>query len=154
VQSGLDRLLKLFPAADFSASIIDEYNRQCAYEFERVRDFIILHYHANDRTDSAFWIDRREMAVPDTLTAKMALFRDSGRIVEDADDLFKEVAWLQVMLGQHIYPQAWHPAVDQLTTEQLDGFLSGMRRFIAARAEALPDHRAYLERYCPALEGT
>jgi len=154
VQSGLDRLLKLFPTADFSPSVVDEYNRQCAYEFERVRDFIILHYHANERTDSAFWIDRREMAVPGSLTAKMTLFRDSGRIVEDAEDLFKEVAWLQVMLGQHIEPQAYHPAVEQLTKDQLDRFLGGMREFIAARASALPDHRAYLDRYCPAMRGT
>jgi len=154
VQSGLDRLLRLFPVADFSPSVIDEYNRQCAYEFERVRDFIILHYHANKRSDSEFWIDRREMSVPDTLTARMALFRDSGRIVEDAEDLFKEVAWLQVLLGQHVEPRAYHPVVDQLTKEQLDGFLGGIRQFVAARAEALPDHRSYLERYCPALAGT
>ena len=143
VQSGLDRLLKMFPTTDFSKTVIDEYNRQCAYEFERVSDFIILHYHANERTDSQFWIDRREMSVPDELTNKVELFRASGRIVEDAEDLFKEVAWLQIMLGQHIEPQSYHPLADQVSEEQLTAFLSGIRQFIDARTDALADHRPY-----------
>jgi tryptophan halogenase len=154
VQSGLDRLIRLFPAAGFAAAVSDEYNRQSAYEFERVRDFIILHYHANERTDSPFWIDRREMSVPDSLAAKLELFRASGRIVEDAEDLFKEVAWLQVMVGQRIEPQAYHPVVDQLSDAQLDGFLAGIRDYVARRVAALPDHRAFLDEHCPAIAGT
>jgi tryptophan halogenase len=154
VQSGLDRLIRLFPAAGFGAAMSDEYNRQSAYEFERVRDFIILHYHANERTDSPFWIDRREMSVPDSLAAKLELFRASGRIVEDAEDLFKEVAWLQVMVGQRIEPQAYHPVVDQLSDAQLDGFLAGIRDYVARRVAALPDHRAFLDEHCPAIAGT
>jgi tryptophan halogenase len=134
--------------------VTDEYNRQCTYEFERVRDFIILHYHANERTDSQFWIDRREMGVPDSLAAKLELFRTSGRIVEDAEDLFKEVAWLQVMIGQHIEPQAYHPVVDQLTDDQLNGFLSGIRDYIARATAKLPDHRTFLDQHCPAIAGT
>ena len=154
VQSGLDRLIKLFPVAGFADAVIDEYNRQCAYEFERVRDFIILHYHANERTDSRFWVDRREMSVPDSLAAKLELFRASGRIVEDAEDLFKEIAWLQVMIGQHVEPCAYHPVVDQLTDEQLGGFLGGVRDYVARRVEALPGHRAFLDEHCPAVAGT
>ncbi len=153
-QSGLSRLIALFPDAEFSDTVIDEYNRQCAYEFERVRDFIILHYHANERTDSEFWIDRREMAVPDTLAERLTLFRNSGRFVDDAEDLFKESSWLQVMLGQRIRPESYHPMADVLSRDQLEEFLGGIRKLVRHRATQLPDHRAYLDTYCPAVAGT
>lgn len=148
VQSGLSRLLNLFPDKNFAPEIIDEYNRQCTYEFERVRDFIILHYHANERTDSQFWIDRREMSVPDTLRRKIELFRSTGRIQEDAEDLFKTVAWLQVMLGQRIAPEHYHSMADALTDEQLKQFLGDIKRTIDHRAGMFPDHRRYIEEYC------
>lgn len=154
VQSGLSRLINLFPDRGFTQATVDEYNRQYAYEFERIRDFIILHYHANERTDSEFWVERREMAIPDTLADRLALFRQAGRFVEDAGDLFKESSWIQVMLGQRIEPSSYHPMADLLTDEQLAEFLGGIRRLIDERSAALPDHRAYLEKHCPAIEGT
>ncbi len=154
VQSGLSRLINLFPDGRLAAATTDEYNRQCAYEFERVRDFIILHYHANERGDSPFWIERREMQIPDTLSSRLELFRETGRFVEDAEDLFKESSWLQVMLGQHVEPRAWHPMADLLSDDQLANFLSGIHELIAQRATKLPDHRSYLDRNCPAVAGT
>ena len=154
VQSGIDRLIKLLPDRGFSPSVEEEYNRQCAYEFERIRDFIILHYHANERDDSPFWTDRREMAVPDTLAEKIELFRSSGRIVEDAEDLFKEVAWLQVMIGQHIVPEHYHPMAERLSDQQSTDFLGNLSSVIANRAQTLTDHRDYLQRHCAAVDGT
>ncbi|MEO1248181.1 MAG: tryptophan halogenase family protein [Pseudomonadota bacterium] len=153
-QSGLSRLITLFPDGGFDRTGIDEYNRQCAYEFERVRDFIILHYHANERTDSQFWIDRREMAVPDSLRERLELFRSTGRFVDDAEDLFKESSWLQVMLGQRVTPAVYHPMADVVSKEQLAEFLDGIHKLIERRAESLPDHRAYLDKHCPAIAGT
>ncbi len=154
VQSGLSRLINLFPDRGFNPATIDEYNRQYAYEFERIRDFIILHYHANERTDGEFWVERREMEIPDTLADRLELFREAGRFVDDADDLFKESSWIQVMLGQRIEPRAYHPMADLLTGDQLTEFLGGIRQIIDARSADLPDHRAYLERHCPAIAGT
>lgn len=149
VQAGIDRLIKLFPSRDFSASTIDEYNRQSIAEFESVRDFIILHYYANERTDSQFWIDRREANVPDRLREKIELFRETGVITEESEDLFKEVAWLQVMLGQRVEPRRFHPMAERITPSQSNEFLGGLRQVIANRAETLMDHRAYIDRFCP-----
>ena len=154
VQSGLSRLINLFPDRGFTQATIDEYNRQYAYEFERIRDFIILHYHANERTDSEFWVERREMDIPQTLADRLALFREAGRFVDDADDLFKESSWIQVMLGQRVEPETYHPMADLLNADQLGQFLAGIRQLIDERAAALPDHRAFLEKHCPAIEGT
>lgn len=148
VQSGIDRLIRMFPHKGFSHVNTDEYNRQSTFEFERIRDFIILHYHANERTDSQFWIDRREMSVPVELTRKMDLFRDSGQIHRDADELFTPVAWLQVMIGQHIIPNHHHLMTDQITAQQLDQFLSTARQIIGKAVDGLSSHREFINMNC------
>lgn len=150
VQSGLSRLIKLFPDRSFSQQNIDEYNRQSRFEFERIRDFLILHYHANRRSDSDFWIGRREMAVPETLQHKMDLFRQSGSICRDADELFAEVAWLQVMLGQGIEPETQHPLADILSDKQLSEFLANLRTIVRQAVERLPAHRKFVDTNCAA----
>ena len=150
VQSGIDRLIKMFPDKGFSQVNIDEYNRQSIFEFERIRDFIILHYHANQRTDSQFWIDRREMSVPPELTRKMDLFRDNGQIHRDAEELFTEVAWLQVLIGQHIIPGRHHPMAEQITTQQLEEFLGQLRQIIGKAVDGLPSHREFINKNCAA----
>ncbi|MGH8222692.1 MAG: tryptophan halogenase family protein, partial [Woeseiaceae bacterium] len=150
VQSGLSRLINLFPDRRFDPALIDEYNRQTRSEFERIRDFLILHYHANGRTDGESWRGRRALKIPPELERKIAVFRGSGRLLRHADELFTEVAWLQLMVGQGILPTAHHALADRLTMSQLDGFLSDLRKLIGRSVESLPTHRAYLEQHCRA----
>ena len=150
VQSGIDRLIKLFPDKGFSQINTDEYNRQSIFEFERIRDFIILHYHANERTDSQFWIDRREMSVPEELTRKIELFRDNGQIHREAEELFTEVAWLQVLIGQHVIPQRHHPMAEQVTPEQLKQYLVHLDQIIGKAVGGLSSHRDFINKHCAA----
>ena len=150
VQSGLSRLISLFPDSDFCQENTDEYNRQSRFEYERIRDFLILHYHANQRSDSEFWIGRRELTVPDELQRKIDLFGRSGRIYRDADELFAEVAWLQVMLGQGIEPQTHHPLASVLTDEQLQGFMANLQTIIQQAVKRLPSHREFVAENCAA----
>ena len=144
VQSGIDRLISLFPDRRFSAIEIDHYNRQCITEFERIRDFLILHYHVNQRPEP-FWTQRREMAIPETLAHKLELFRAGGRIFREPEDLFTEVAWLQVLLGQGVVPTGYHPLADRISAEQLDGFLANLRTLISRAVESLPGHRQFID---------
>jgi tryptophan halogenase len=148
VQSGLDRLIRMFPDKSFPQAEIDEYNRQAGFEFERIRDFLILHYHANERTDSPFWIERREMPIPESLSRKMELFRGSGLIHREAEELFTDMAWLQVMIGQGIIPQRHHPLAGQITVQQLDQFMGGIRKVIAKAVDGLPTHREFIQINC------
>jgi len=146
VQSGLSRLIGLFPDRGFARPEIDEYNRQSRFEFERIRDFLILHYYANSR-DGEFWASRRHLEIPDTLRAKIGLFRSSGRIFRDNDELFKDVSWLQVFLGQGIEPESHHPFAEHLSASQLDGFLGDIRTIIGNAVDRLPSQREWLDRY-------
>lgn len=150
VQSGLSRLISLFPDKGFCRENIDEYNRQSRFEYERIRDFLILHYHANQRDDSEFWIGRREMTIPEELQRRINLFAQSGRIYRDADELFTEVAWLQVMLGQRIEPQTHHPLVGVLSEEQLQGFMANLKTLIQQAVDRLQTHREFVDKNCGA----
>ena len=152
IQSGVSRLVSLFPSGDIEAADRDEYNRQMILEFERVRDFIILHYHLNEREDSDFWKDCRHMSVPDTLTQKIDLFRANGRLYHREEDLFTDSSWLQVMLGQGILPKGYHPIADTLDEAQLKQMLANIRQIVTQAAAGLPRHEDFLREHCAAVE--
>jgi tryptophan 7-halogenase len=151
IQSGISRLLPLFPVKGTDPALRDEYNRQMGLEFEKVRDFIILHYHANQRDDAPYWVEMRQMDVPDTLRRKMALFREAGRLYHEQEDLFTDSSWLQVMLGQGIEPHTHHPLADTLTPVQLGEMLGNILQIVDSAAAQLPTHEDYLRLHCRAL---
>lgn len=150
IQSGISRLVPLFPDGADTAALSAEYNRQMGLEFEKIRDFLILHYHLNERTDSPFWIDCREMDVPETLKRKMALFKASGRLYHEQEDLFTDSSWLQVMLGQGLMPERHHPMADGMEPAKLQQFLGDIRQIVTTAADQLPEHEAFIAAHCRA----
>ena len=112
VQSGIAKLLALFPDQRFNPVERDEYNRQMQDVFEDVRDFIILHYKATRRDDSEFWNYCRTMEVPDSLATKLELWRAKGRIFRQGRELFGTASWVAVLLGQGIVPEEQEPAAE------------------------------------------
>ncbi|NUT01050.1 MAG: tryptophan 7-halogenase [Sphingomonas sp.] len=146
IQTGIHKLLALFPATGFSQADIDEYNRQARFEFEDVRDFIIAHYNVTRRTGEDFWDYVRTMDVPDSLKARYDLFRSSGRFFKrGAAELFAEESWVQVLLGQGFEAKA-DPVSQFVPTEEIVGFLDDMAEVIAEVAETLPDHGEFVSR--------
>jgi tryptophan halogenase len=149
IQSGIERLLKFLPSGPVAAADRDAFNAQSAFEFERIRDFIILHYHANQR-DEPFWKACREMAIPDTLAQKLEIFRANGRIFRVSEELFSELGWLQVMVGQGVMPAGYHPLADQLSDSDLAGFLAATRQVVDGSVAAMPSHEDFIARHCAA----
>ena len=127
VQSGITRLLSLFPGRDLNPLLVDRYNNESVFEYERIRDFLILHYHATERDDTPFWDDCRTMWVPDTLRETVELFRADGRYFRNGEDFFALPSWVQVMLGQRIMPQDYHPMVDEMPDGRLVDHVESMR---------------------------
>jgi tryptophan halogenase len=148
VQNGIAKLLSLFPDKSFEPAAIAEYNRKIAFDYERIRDFIILHYFANQRTGSPFWNRCREMPIPDTLKAKLDLFRSTGRIFREHEELFVEIGWFQVLTGQHVTPETWHPLADALSTSELETFMTDFGTIVAATAAKLPAHHDFIAARC------
>jgi tryptophan halogenase len=150
IQATIQRLIDYFPDQGFSQTDIDEFNRQNRFEYESIRDFIILHYHANQRTDSEFWKACAAMAVPESLQRKMALYQSRGRIVRLNNELFSEVGWLQVMEGQNLPTQGYNPLADLLPEADTADYLESVRGVIAKCVDVMPDHAAYIQQHCAA----
>jgi tryptophan halogenase len=150
IQSSLAKLVAFFPDKRFETSRIDEYNRQVQFEFERSRDFLVLHYKATERNDSPFWDYCRTMQVPDTLAEKMALFRETGLTFREHEELFTEVSWMQVMIGQNIMPRSYHPLVDALSPEEIRQMVAGTRGVLERSAEVMPLHKDFIAKFCRA----
>ena len=144
IQSGISRLLTLFPDKRFNPAERDEYNRQMQNLFEDVRDFIVLHYNATKRDDSDFWNYCRTMAVPDSLRRKVELWRAKGRVFRDELELFATPSWVAVALGQGIVPEEHEPMTDALDEEKVASALEQMRLGILQTAEQLPTHGEFI----------
>lgn len=150
IQSSLIRLIRLFPDGGFDQSNIDEFNRQTDFEYERVRDFIILHYKATQRDDTPFWRYCRDMEVPATLQRKIDLFRANGRIFREDEELFGEESWIQVLLGQGIIPQGYDPLVDVKSEPQIVQYLGNIENVIGKCVDVMPSHADFVAQYCDA----
>ena len=150
IQTGITRLLALFPDRDFSPLVRDEYNSITANEWERVRDFLILHYHLTGRTDAPLWQDCASMAVPDTVRHRIAHFRGHGRMVAYGYELFQNPSWLAVHIGQGNFPERWDPLVEQRAHVDAAARLASLRRVIAETSEAMPSHADFIAAYCKA----
>lgn len=145
IQTAITRLLKFFPHYGIQTIEVDEFNRQSQIECERMRDFIILHYKQTQREDSAFWRSCQQMDVPTTLSNKMALFAASGRVFREQDELFTEIAWQQVMLGQNLIPEDHHPLVDALSQKQLTDLMMSLDMLLDKTVTQMPKHKEFIK---------
>lgn len=146
---GVSRLMKLFPFDGIHPSTVDEFNLQTQLEVERIRDFIILHYHVNQR-DEPMWRECREMAIPDTLRHRIELFRNSAQAYQMEGEIFRVDSWNQVLLGQGVTPAGYHPIARLMKDAELRQFLGGIRGEVARVVDSLPEHQDFIRSYCAA----
>lgn len=142
--------MALFPDSAFDQREIDEYNATLIQEYERVRDFVILHYWATERDDSEFWNHCRMMELPDSLAERIELWTGKGRVFRSQADLFTEDSWIAVLLGQRKLPGSHDPLVSMLPVEESARFLASIRDVIQQTALALPTHQQFIDRHCRA----
>ena len=150
IQRAVLRLIRMMPQGRISERDVAEFNDQQHEDMVQIRDFLILHYKVTDRRDNAFWRYCKDMPVPDTLTQKIELFRETGRVFRRHEELFAENSWVQVMLGQGIVPQAYHPIAAKLREDELAKLLGTLRDNVTRTVAGLPSHAAYVDRYCGA----
>ncbi len=146
IQTAIIRLIKHFPYKGICASSVHSFNEQFSREMTQIRDFIILHYCLNQRADSDFWRHCRNMELPESLAHKIDLFSDTGAVFRHQDELFTEVAWQQVMLGQNCRPAQHHPLAEQLSQSQREELFGSLRTLINNTVAQMPTHADYLTR--------
>jgi tryptophan halogenase len=141
------RLLRFFPFRGINEVDVLNYNKESIFEIERIRDFIILHYKVTDRRDSAFWRDCANMDVPEQLQNKIDAFTQTGRVNVDSGEMFGD-SWAQVMFGQGLMPNQYHPLMKTFNEPQIAEFMREISNRIEGSLYKLADHAAYVKRYC------
>jgi tryptophan halogenase len=148
IQRAVLRLIRMLPLTHVSERDIFEFNDQMLTDYLQIRDFLILHYKATERRESEFWRHCADMEIPDSLTQKIELFRETGRVFRRNEELFAENSWVQVMMGQGIMPKSYHPIATKLSDAEVSKLLSTIRDNVAQTVAGLPDHSSYVARYC------
>ncbi|NNC59891.1 MAG: tryptophan 7-halogenase [Erythrobacter sp.] len=150
INTGVDKLISMLSLDGITDAQRDTFNRLTEREYARIRDFLILHYKATERTDSEFWNYCRTMSVPDTLTQKIELFQANGQIFREEDELFTETSWAAVMMGQRIAMRGHNAIADTLEPTKTRTELDEMEKSIRFAVEQMPGHEQFLKKYCPA----
>ena len=153
IQRAVIRLMQMFPYDGIRQPDVDEFNSQMRFEIDNVRDFIILHYHVTERTDTPFWRQCRDMDIPDSLKHRIELFKQAGRVFKVPTELFGENSWIQVMLGQGLTPEQYHPIVNMMSDDELSQFLTGIHAATDGFVNQLPQHQRFIDHYCKAGPG-
>ncbi len=146
IQSAIVKLIQLFPHKGENLALREEFNTHMSAEFDHIRDFIILHYHANQRVGEKFWDDMRNNPIPDTLKHKIEIFREAGIINVEQHDLFKLTSWLQVLIGQGISPNAAHPFTKTINPKDLDEYMRNIKAIMNGAVDRMPSHNAFIAR--------
>jgi tryptophan halogenase len=133
---------------------VDEFNRLMDIEYERIRDFLIVHYHLNSREDSELWRYCRGMDIPESLERRIRLFRHSGVVEAYKDGLFTPPSWLSVYVGQGLTPEYYNPMVDAAPLNRLLKELDELRADISDRIDELPRHATFIARYANGQEAS
>ena len=144
IQSGIAKLLTLFPDRDCDPGLADRFNATFARDMDGIKDFLILHYHATAGRDEPLWRHCRTMAIPDGLRERIAQYRRSGRLILDPDELFRESSWLAVLDGQGIVAANYNPLADALDSDTNCAQVRQIADVIARAAPTLPAHDAAL----------
>ena len=148
IQTAILRLVKLFPDDNFLQANIDEFNRETDFEMEKIRDFIIAHYKVTRRDDSEFWRYNQHMDIPDSLADKLEMFSAYGRVHRNADELFREESWVQVLIGQGLKPQFADPLLKLKSQKEITMFVNDTEQVIKNNVDNLPSHKEFISQYC------
>ncbi len=151
IQESVLKLMRLFPHGQVRDCDVDEFNNQIADEIKRIKDFIILHYFVTNRSDSKYWQDCQAFEPPEELAHRIKLFKETGRVFLVNDELFQD-SWMQVMIGQGLVPETYHPIVDNMSEQDLANFLNTIKMAERNKVSAMPEHFQYIQHYCSAEE--
>ncbi len=151
VVRSMDLFLRFFPTKNLEPELINEYNRRIRMDYQEIRDFIILHYCATQRNDTAFWQWCKTQPLPQELKERIQLFSARGVLRDGVDELFSNVSWYSVFEGMDIRPQSVCPRVDHLDQHAL---YSSLKKYIDhvndATAKCLT-HADFLKKNCPSV---
>jgi len=147
IETGIEKIKRLFPNRDFDVALISEFNDMTRLEYERVRDFIVLHYKLNRRNGEQFWDHCRDAPIPDSLEHKMTLFKQRGHLVKYRWEIFQDPSWLALYNGFGYWPEDYDPAADNFSVEYLQNALADMQKSINHAVTNTRTHQQFLQEH-------
>jgi tryptophan halogenase len=146
-------LTHLLPGdTDNMESAARHFNEMMVARYDRIIDFIKMHYCLSQRRDSQFWIDNCDVAsIPQTLQEKLGKWkqRPPHRLDFVSDlEMFMTASWQYVLYGMEFQTdlEPMRSAYPDMEAAQRE---FAMIRQAGARAlDDLPDHRALVEQLC------
>ena len=147
IQEGITSLIELFPDSTFAPSDAEEYNRRMDLNFDRVRDFLLLHYVATQRDDTKMWRHFQNMTLPKSLQEKIEAWQERGYLLRYEQGVFLPPSWVAVMTGQNLVPVGYDPRADQMSDAELLDKTEAIKRDSRLAVTETPDHGAFLADY-------
>jgi hypothetical protein len=118
IELSADMISTMLPATRETMAIVaSRYNKTTQYRWDRIIDFLKLHYILSRRTDSRFWIDNRDPAsIPQSLKEQMELWR--YRAPGDQDftsncEMFPAASYQYVLFGMGFRTDIRHQPLDR-----------------------------------------
>lgn len=124
VIADLARLTALMPAQFHAPIEAREYNRQTGPIYERLRDYLALHFALG--TDGF-----SPGSLPQTAAAKYTLFAARGRFPVFDDEHFLRFDLINLFMGKNIIPRDYDVMAHSLTPAQIEAQLAGLKSAIA-----------------------
>jgi tryptophan 7-halogenase len=149
IQAAILNFVKLLPNQHPEAPLVSEYNRLMDLEYERIRDFLILHYHLNQRDDSDLWRYCRAMDIPESLKEKITLFKHRAYVDSYKYGLFALPSWVSVLTGQNLVQEGCDPFASKASAGAVCQKLNALSFDIAKALADTSAHKAFIEKYCP-----
>ncbi len=149
IQEAIGGLIRMFPGEEFNEAEIDQFNAATARDYDLIRDFLIMHYHINERSED-FWKMCQKMDIPASLQHKISIFKNRGRLFIEEENLFKLDSWLAVLYGQGLRPAAYDPVADRRGLDEITGSLHNIRNSFVKATNAMPTHDAFINKHCKA----
>jgi tryptophan halogenase len=145
VQAGIGRLMPLLQRGGaVPPAAVEDYNTGLVRQFERIRDFILMHYCLTARRDTPFWNAMAEVELPETLAYKLHAWRQTGALVQYDEEGFDGHSWLAIHAGMQHWPRRTDPTQTQIPVEKSLEWVRERERQLAAAVAPLPTHQAYL----------
>lgn len=147
IQAAIMKLVELFPTSQNYTAQASEYNRCLDNEYNKIKDFLILHYHATQRDDSNFWKYCKNMEIPESLKTFIEAFKANGYTPKYQKGLFLTPSWVAVLIGQGIIPNNYHHNAELLSSDKLTRSLDNLKSHIHKTATSLPEHSQAISKH-------
>ncbi|GFE02526.1 hypothetical protein KUL156_51180 [Alteromonas sp. KUL156] len=146
IQAAIMKLVELLPQRENMAVKSTEYNRYFSNEMDKIRDFLILHYHATSREDTPFWTLCKHLKIPPSLEEKMELYKEIGVIEDYQYGLFLTPSWLAVYNGQGVIPSYSDIRVNETTLAHADTYMLTLFTDIQQAVARMPTNEQIVSR--------